>query len=89
MAPSKWLLERWLQLEQAYRTVRSVNHQMNMAELPMHLDLAGFDFRSSSSDARLVNFNSKIPQSRVSGPFHEYSKARPSMSWLGSRLRRV
>lgn len=43
-----------LQQEQADRAVRSVNHQMNMAKLPMHRDLAGFDFSASSADARLV-----------------------------------
>ena len=53
-ASSKWLLEHLLQQEQADRAIRSVNHQMNMAKLPMHRDLAGFDFSSSSADARLV-----------------------------------
>jgi len=51
---SKWLLEHLLQQEHADRAVRSVNHQMNMAKLPMHRDLAGFDFSASSADARLV-----------------------------------
>jgi DNA replication protein DnaC len=32
----KWLLEHLLQQEQADRAVRSVNHQMSMAKLPMH-----------------------------------------------------
>ncbi len=53
-ASSKWLLEHLLQQEQADRVVRSVNHQMNMAKLPMHRDLAGFDFSASSADARFV-----------------------------------
>ncbi|WP_122333852.1 ATP-binding protein, partial [Pseudomonas amygdali] len=53
-ASSKWLLEHLLQQEQADRAVRSVNHQMNMAKLPMHRDLAGFEFSASSADARLV-----------------------------------
>ncbi|WP_057431053.1 ATP-binding protein, partial [Pseudomonas syringae] len=53
-ASSKWLLEHLLQQEQADRAVRSVNHQMNMAKLPMHRDLSGFDFSASSADARLV-----------------------------------
>ncbi|WP_218250577.1 ATP-binding protein, partial [Pseudomonas sp. Irchel 3A18] len=35
-ASSKWLLEHLLQQEHADRAVRSVNHQMNMAKLPMH-----------------------------------------------------
>jgi len=51
---SKWLLEHLLQQEHADRAVRSVNHQMNMAKLPMHRDLAGFDFSASSADARLI-----------------------------------
>lgn len=53
-ASSEWLLEHLLQQEQADRAVRSVNHQINMAKLPMHRDLAGFDFSASSADARLV-----------------------------------
>ncbi|MFJ2550255.1 IS21-like element helper ATPase IstB [Pseudomonas sp. NPDC087612] len=51
---SKWLLVHLLQQEHADRAVRTVNHQMNMAKLPMHRDLAGFDFSASSADARLV-----------------------------------
>jgi hypothetical protein len=54
-APSLDHLEHLLQQEHADRAVRSVNHQMNMAKLPMHRDLAGFDFSASSADARLVN----------------------------------
>jgi hypothetical protein len=53
-ASSKWLLEHLLQQEQADRAVRSVNHQMYMAKLPIHRDLAGVDFSASSADARLV-----------------------------------
>jgi hypothetical protein len=34
--------------------MRSVSHQMNMAKLPMHRDLASFDFNASSADARLI-----------------------------------
>jgi DNA replication protein DnaC len=51
---SIWLLEHLLQQEHADRAVLSVNHQMNMAKLLMHRDLAGFDFSASSKDARLV-----------------------------------
>ncbi len=36
-------------------SMRSVSHQMNMAKLPMHRDLAGFDFSASSADARLIS----------------------------------
>jgi DNA replication protein DnaC len=53
-ASSKWLLEHLLHQEHADRAVRSVNHQMNMAKLPMNRDLAGFDFSASSADTRLV-----------------------------------
>ena len=53
-ASSKWLIEHLLDQEHADRAVRSVHHQMNMAKLPMHRDLAGFDFDVSSADARLV-----------------------------------
>ncbi|MFC5695464.1 IS21-like element helper ATPase IstB [Pseudomonas sp. GCM10022186] len=53
-AASKWLLEHLLDQEHADRAVRSVSHQMHMAKLPMHRDLAGFDFSVSSADARLI-----------------------------------
>jgi len=53
--PSKWLLEHLLQQEHTDRAMRSVSHQMNMAKLPMHRDLAGFDFSASSADQRLVS----------------------------------
>ncbi len=51
---SRWLLEHLLQQEHADRAMRSVSHQMNMAKLPMHRDLAGFDFTATSADARLI-----------------------------------
>lgn len=54
-ASSKWLPEHLFQQEQADRAVLPVSHQMNMAKLPMHRDLAGFDFSASSADARLAN----------------------------------
>ncbi|RJG08924.1 AAA family ATPase [Pseudomonas cavernicola] len=53
-ASSKWLLEHLLQQEHADRAIRSVNHQMSMAKLPMHRDLAGFYFSTSSADAHLI-----------------------------------
>lgn len=53
-ASSKWLLDHLLQPEHADRAIRSVHHQMSMAKLPMHRDLAGFDFSASSADARLI-----------------------------------
>jgi DNA replication protein DnaC len=52
---SKWLIEHLLQQEHADRAMRSVSHQMNMAKLPMHRDLAGFDFSASIADQRLIN----------------------------------
>ena len=54
-ASSKWLLEHLLKQEHTDRAMRSVSHQMNMAKLPMHRDLAGFDFSASSADARLIS----------------------------------
>ncbi len=51
---SRWLLKHPLQQEHADRAMRSVNHQMNTAKLPMHRDLASFDFSASSVDARLI-----------------------------------
>jgi DNA replication protein DnaC len=42
-ASSKSLLEHLLQEEHADRAIRTVNHQMNIAKLLMHRDLAGFD----------------------------------------------
>jgi len=54
-ASSKSLLEHLLQQEQVDRAVRSVNHQMNIAKLPMHRDVAGFDFSASSADALAVS----------------------------------
>ena len=48
-ASSKLLLEHLLQQEHADR---AVNYQINMAKLPIHRGLAGFDF---SADARLVS----------------------------------
>ncbi|OWJ89178.1 hypothetical protein B6S59_31520 [Pseudomonas sp. A46] len=59
-ASSKWLLEHLLEQEHADRAVRSVSHQINMATLPMHRDLAGFDFSVSSADARLVKEPSSL-----------------------------
>ena len=57
-ASSKWLLEHLLQEEHTDRAMRSVSHQMNMAKLPMHRDLSGFDFSASSAssaDERLIS----------------------------------
>ena len=53
-ATSRWLIEHLLQAEHTDRAMRSVSHQMNAAKLPMHRDLAGFDFGSSRLDQPLV-----------------------------------
>lgn len=51
---SKWLVEHLLQAEHTDRAMRSVSHQMNAAKFPVHRDLAGFDFESSTVDQHLV-----------------------------------
>ncbi len=51
---SRWLIEHLLQAEHTDRAMRSVSHQMNAAKFPVHRDLAGFDFESSSVDQPLV-----------------------------------
>ena len=53
-ASSKWLLEHLLQQENADRAIRSVGHPMSKAKVPLHRDLAGFDFSASRADARLI-----------------------------------
>ena len=54
IASSKWLIEHLLQAEHTYRAMASVSHQMKAAKLPLHRDLAGFDFASSKVDEDLV-----------------------------------
>jgi len=54
ISTSCWLLEHLLQQEHDDRAMRSVRHQLSMAKLPMHRDLAGFDFAASCADARLI-----------------------------------
>jgi DNA replication protein DnaC len=51
---SRWLIEHLLQAEHTDRAMRSVSHQMNAAKFPVHRDLAGFDFASSTVDQHLV-----------------------------------
>ena len=51
ISSSRWLLEHLLQQEHDDRAMRSVRHQLSMAKLPMHRDLAGFDFAASCADA--------------------------------------
>lgn len=51
---SRWLIEHLLQAEHTDRAMRSVRHQLTAAKFPVHRDLAGFDFKSSKVDERLV-----------------------------------
>ena len=47
---SRWLIEHLLQSEHTDRAMRSVRHPMSAAKFPVHRDLAGFDFETSSVD---------------------------------------
>ncbi|MES2228765.1 MAG: IS21-like element helper ATPase IstB [Pseudomonadota bacterium] len=51
---SRWLIEHLLQAEATDRAMRSVRHQLSAAKLPVHRDLAGFDFEISPVDRKLV-----------------------------------
>jgi DNA replication protein DnaC len=51
---SRWLIEHLLQAEGTDRAMRSISHQMKAARLPVHRDLAGFDFEVSPVDRKLV-----------------------------------
>ena len=51
---SKWLIEHLVQAETTDRAMRSVSHQMHVARVPVHRDLAGFDFDASKADQHLV-----------------------------------
>ena len=52
---SRWLVEHLLQAETTDRAIRSVSHQMNAAKFPVHRDLAGFDFKGSPVDRKLIH----------------------------------
>jgi len=52
--PVQWLLEHLLRAEFTERAMKSVRHQMLMAKFPVHRDLAGFDFDSSTVNQALV-----------------------------------
>jgi DNA replication protein DnaC len=54
VATSQWLIEHLLEAENIDRAMRSVSHQMFAAKFPLHRDLAGFDFASSTVDQPLV-----------------------------------
>jgi DNA replication protein DnaC len=51
---SRWLVEHLLQAEITDRAMRSVRHQLTAAKIPVHRDLAGFDFDISPVDRKLV-----------------------------------
>ncbi len=51
---SRWLVEHLLEAESTDRALRSIAYQMRIARFPLHRDLAGFDFESSSVDRRLI-----------------------------------
>jgi len=52
---SRWLLEHLLQAETTDRAMRAVGHQMHAAKIPVHRDLAGFDFEGSPVDRKLIH----------------------------------
>ena len=52
--PLQWIIEHLLKAEFTERGMKSIRHQMAMAKFPVHRDLAGFDFSSSSVDQVLV-----------------------------------
>lgn len=51
---ARWLIEHLVQAENTDRGLRSIRHQRIAAKLPVHRDLAGFDFTASKVDHRLV-----------------------------------
>jgi DNA replication protein DnaC len=51
---SRWLVAHLLQAEITDRAMRSVRHQLTAAKIPVHRDLAGFDFDISPVDRKLV-----------------------------------
>jgi hypothetical protein len=51
---SRWLIEHLLRAEHTDRAMRSVWHQMHTVQIPVHRDLAGFDFAASKVDEQLV-----------------------------------
>lgn len=52
---SRSLVEHLLQAETTDRSMRSVQHQITSARLPVHRDLAGFDFDASVVDQKLIH----------------------------------
>ena len=55
---ARWLMEHLLDAEMTDRAIRSIRYQMNAARFPVHRDLAGFDFESSTVDG-VVSENGK------------------------------
>jgi DNA replication protein DnaC len=54
IASSKWLIDHLLEAEETDRAMRSIRHQLSAAKLPIHRDLAGFDFTAANVDEDLV-----------------------------------
>jgi DNA replication protein DnaC len=54
IASSKWLIDHLLEAEETDRAMRSIRHQLSAAKLPIHRDLAGFDFTAATVDEDLV-----------------------------------
>ena len=50
---SRWLIEHLRQAEHAQRAFASAYHRMKAAKIPLHHDLAGFDFEASKVDKKL------------------------------------
>jgi IstB-like ATP binding protein len=48
------LVEHLRQADAVDRSIRSIEHQMQVANFPVHRDLAGFDFDVSPVDRKLV-----------------------------------
>jgi DNA replication protein DnaC len=55
LGASRWLIEHLLQAEAVNRHMRSIAHQTKVARLPVHRDLAGFNFEVSQVDGALVH----------------------------------
>jgi DNA replication protein DnaC len=54
IASSKWLIDHLMDAEVTDPAMRSVRHQLAAAKLPIHRDLAGFDFSAAKVDQTLI-----------------------------------
>ncbi len=52
---SRRLFEHLLQAGINHRAMLAVSHQMHTAKVPVHRDLAGFEFESSPQDHKLIH----------------------------------